>query len=89
MYKLLKPVPNGLGLLVDEVQHHITNIGLEAVKGLKGDNVSFLCLFFCVSLIFTIIIFLRFQINLLNKCWKFIANIQILLKIYFKMIKNL
>ena len=40
MYKLLKPVINGLGLLVDEVQHHITNIGLEGVKGLKGDNVS-------------------------------------------------
>jgi hypothetical protein len=39
MYKLLKPITNGLGLLVDEVQHHITNIGLEAVRGLKGDNV--------------------------------------------------
>jgi hypothetical protein len=43
MYKLLKPIPNGFGLLVDEVQQHITNIGLEAVKSLKGDNVSFLC----------------------------------------------
>ena len=40
MYKLLKPITNGLGLLVDEVQQHITNIGLEAVRGLKGDNVS-------------------------------------------------
>ena len=43
MYKLLKPVTNGLGLLVDEVQHHITNIGLEAVRGLKGENVSLSC----------------------------------------------
>ncbi len=42
MYKLLKPVPNGLGInvLVEETQRHLTNIGLEAVKGLKGDNVS-------------------------------------------------
>jgi cullin 2 len=40
MYKLLKPVPNGINLLVEETQKHITNIGLEAVKGLKGDNVS-------------------------------------------------
>ena len=39
MYKLLKPIPNGLTQLVEEVQSHITNIGLEAVKGLKGDNV--------------------------------------------------
>lgn len=40
MYKLLKPIPNGLYKLVEEVQTHITNIGMESVKGLKGDNVS-------------------------------------------------
>lgn len=39
MYKLLKPISNGLNLLVEEVQNHITTIGLEAVKGLKGDSV--------------------------------------------------
>jgi hypothetical protein len=40
MYKLLKPIPNGLCKLIEEVQTHITNIGMEAVKGLKGENVS-------------------------------------------------
>lgn len=41
MYKLLKPFPNGLTVLVDEVQNHIARIGLEAVNGLRGDNVYF------------------------------------------------
>ena len=40
MYKLLKPFPNGLTLMVEEVQNHIARIGLEAVNGLKGDNVK-------------------------------------------------
>ena len=40
MYKLLKPFPNGLTVMVEEVQNHIARIGLEAVNGLKGENVS-------------------------------------------------
>jgi hypothetical protein len=40
MYKLLKPFPNGLTVMVEEVQTHIARIGLEAVNGLKGENVS-------------------------------------------------
>lgn len=43
MYKLLKPFPNGLTVMVEEVQNHIARIGLEAVNGLKGDNVN--CVF--------------------------------------------
>ena len=39
MYKLLKPFPNGLTVMVEEVQNHIARIGLEAVNSLKGDNV--------------------------------------------------
>jgi len=39
MYKLLKPIPNGLTLFVEELQIHITRIGLESVKELKGDNI--------------------------------------------------
>lgn len=39
MYKLLKPFPNGLTVMVEEVQNHIARIGLEAVNGLKGDNI--------------------------------------------------
>ncbi len=40
MYKLLKPFPNGLTVMVEEVQSHIARIGLETVNGLKGENVN-------------------------------------------------
>ena len=40
MYKLLKPFPNGLTVMVEEVQKHIARIGLEAVGDLKGENVN-------------------------------------------------
>jgi hypothetical protein len=40
MYKLLKPFSNGLTVMVEEVQAHIGRIGLEAVNGLKGENVN-------------------------------------------------
>ena len=46
MYKLLKPFPNGLNVLVDEVQMHIARIGLESVNGLKGDYVIFVNMIF-------------------------------------------
>lgn len=39
MYTLLKPICGGLSLLVDQVEEHIRTTGLEAVNGLKGDNV--------------------------------------------------
>jgi len=39
MYKLLKPFPNGLTVMVEEVQNHIARIGLETVNGLKGDSI--------------------------------------------------
>ena len=48
MYKLLKPFPNGLTVMVEEVQNHIARIGLEAVNGLKGDSVN-LCLPFVIQ----------------------------------------
>ena len=41
MYKLLKPIHGGLGVLIQEVEGHIKQTGLEAVKSLKGDNVSY------------------------------------------------
>lgn len=40
MYKLLKPIQGGLGLLVQEMEDHIRCTGLEAIKNLKGENVS-------------------------------------------------
>jgi hypothetical protein len=40
MYKLLKPFPNGLTVMVEEVQSHIARIGFETVNSLKGENVS-------------------------------------------------
>ncbi|XP_041365909.1 cullin-2-like [Gigantopelta aegis] len=39
MYKLLKPIHSGLGVLIQEVENHIRQSGLEAVKNLKGDNI--------------------------------------------------
>ncbi|CAF0772886.1 unnamed protein product [Brachionus calyciflorus] len=39
MYKLLKPFPNGLTVMVNEVQNHIARIGLETVNDLKGENI--------------------------------------------------
>ena len=43
MYRLLSPIQSGLGVLIQEVEDHIREIGLSAVKSLKGDNVS--CIF--------------------------------------------
>ena len=40
MYRLLCPIHSGLGVLIQEVEDHIREIGLSAVKCLKGDNVS-------------------------------------------------
>ena len=40
MYTLLKPIHGGLALLVQEVEEHIKTMGMEAVRNLKGDNVS-------------------------------------------------
>lgn len=39
MYVLLKPIPGGLGALIQEVQQHITKIGVDAVSNLRGDNI--------------------------------------------------
>ncbi|CAC5381571.1 CUL2 [Mytilus coruscus] len=39
MYQLLKPIHGGLGVLIQEIETHIKNTGLEAVKNLKGDNI--------------------------------------------------
>ncbi|XP_033639756.1 cullin-2-like [Asterias rubens] len=39
MYKLLKPVPNGLHIMVTELQEHIKQTGLQSVSSLQGDNV--------------------------------------------------
>ena len=40
MYRLLSPIHSGLGVLIQEVEDHIKEIGLSAVKSLKGENVS-------------------------------------------------
>lgn len=39
MYTLLKPIHNGLGVLILEVQEHVKTKGLEAITNLKGENV--------------------------------------------------
>lgn len=40
MYRLLSPISDGLGVLVQEVEEHIKQIGLDAISSLRGDNVS-------------------------------------------------
>ena len=44
MYRLLNPIQNGLCVLVQEVEEHIKQTGLDAVKSLKSgekaENVS-------------------------------------------------
>ena len=40
MYRLLNPIHNGLGVLVQEVEEHIKQTGLDAVKSLKPTDKS-------------------------------------------------
>lgn len=40
MYTLLKAVSGGLIVLISHVREHIKQQGLEAVTGLRGENVS-------------------------------------------------
>jgi len=39
MYTLLRPIHSGLTILIQEVEEHIKNKGLDAISGLKGDNI--------------------------------------------------
>ena len=44
MYRLLNPIQNGLCVLVQEVEDHIKQTGLDAVKALKsGEKVDNVC----------------------------------------------
>ncbi|XP_072027035.1 cullin-2-like [Amphiura filiformis] len=39
LYKLLRPVQNGLGIMVKELEAHIKDTGLQSTSSLQGDNV--------------------------------------------------
>ncbi|XP_071505622.1 cullin-2-like [Diadema antillarum] len=39
MYELLKPIPNGLSIMVQELEAHIVDSGRQAIAGLHGDNI--------------------------------------------------
>ena len=39
LYRLLKPIFGALAVLVEEVQNHIKQAGMESIDGLKGDSV--------------------------------------------------
>ncbi len=41
MFRLLQSIPSGAEALIQEVQQHITKIGLDVVNSLRGENVSF------------------------------------------------
>ena len=47
MYRLLKPISGAQQVLLDEVQSHIKQQGLQAISGLKGDSVSRYTIFTC------------------------------------------
>jgi cullin 2 len=40
MYRLLKPIQGAQQVLLDEIQGHIKQQGLEAIAGLKGETVA-------------------------------------------------
>ena len=40
MYRLLKPIQGAQQVLLDEIQNHVKQQGLEAIAGLKGETVS-------------------------------------------------
>ena len=46
MYKLLKPLPKGLDLMLLEFEKYIADTGLAKVKAFYTENVSILFLFF-------------------------------------------
>lgn len=46
MFRLLQSIPSGAEALIQEVQQHITKIGLDVVNSLRGDNVSLKKFFF-------------------------------------------
>ena len=39
LYRLLKPISGALAVLVEEVQHHIKQAGMESIAGMKGESV--------------------------------------------------
>ena len=41
MYKLLKPIPTGLSVMLKEFEEYIADTGLASVKALYTENVSF------------------------------------------------
>jgi len=43
MYKLLKAIPDGIAVLVKEMENHVRTIALNSVLNLTGENVSSSC----------------------------------------------
>ena len=43
MYQLLKPIPHGLKVMLTEIESHIREVGLEAVRTIATDKVSYTC----------------------------------------------
>lgn len=42
MYQLLRAVSGGMQVLVSHVMNHVKHQGLEAVTGLRGENVTYI-----------------------------------------------
>lgn len=69
MYTLLRPVPNGLTVLVHHVKDHIKQQGLQAVTSLKGDNVrhfagcGFVEKMYCVRDVSVVLVYIEILIS--------------------------
>ena len=86
MYRLLKPISGAQQVLLDEVQAHIKQRGLQATEGLKGESVSKLIAdfflstnFVCVDMIlfFCQIILLKLYVSFTKK----VENISLILSV--------
>ena len=66
MYKLLKPLPQAFQAMLVEFQRYITDTGLDQVKSLHTENVSFDYFPQGVILLKKDVEILHFDINLLN-----------------------
>ena len=43
MYMLLKSAPDGLSHMVNELEHHIRETGMDMIKGIREGNVNEIC----------------------------------------------
>ena len=85
MYRLLKPISGAQQVLLDEVQAHIKQRGLQATEGLKGESVSKQIADFFSSTNFVCVDMILFLSNYTTKLYviftKKVENISLILSV--------